>query len=502
METKTDTKNDVNNSNYKRMTKLSTISENPSTKINKYKSASKLKTNKSASKPKTNKKTDLKVDHRTRKNLEKKLTQPNRLLNVLNVVCPASNFCIAFGRENDKINAYFEGFSNFLHLSNKDPNFNLLSNGSNGFVNELIYDKNGYKSTTILKSALNSESDSLFYEGYVGLEYVNKLVPYFPCFLETYGLFYNNSDSLRQKLVSFNPSASKQTMDNIIKLMKKSLQTINFNQNTFKSSLSQSCLRNESFCVLVQYVENPISLFNFLNTKGHDKYSYCVEFPQILFQVYSVLAAIKREFTHYDLHVNNVLLYEVPNGQYIQMIYHNQDNTTTVINTRYIAKIIDYGRCFTKFTKKFYDALCDNRDCTSEGSDQCGNLNFGYNWFLKSIENDNYFISSVLNNPSHDLRLAFVSNKIPHYSGVLSSVLGTKILNKIHYEDNYGTPAIHKIKNKIANVSELRTKLKDYLSKFFVVKMNEDIEKLLGLTKLGVMDIYLDRSKEMTFHIL
>jgi hypothetical protein len=93
----------------------------------------------------------------------------------------------------------------------------------------------------------------------------------------------------------------------------------------------------------------------------------------VLYQVYMPLAMHADTFTHYDLHTGNVLLYEPVKGKYIEYHYHLKNNENISFKCCYLAKIIDYGRCFfvdkttpkkiTKTSKSIYDKLCQLESC-------------------------------------------------------------------------------------------------------------------------------------------
>ena len=64
---------------------------------------------------------------------------------------------------------------------------------------------------------------------------------------------------------------------------------------------------------------------DFLENKNQDP-DFLYTVINILFQIYSVLSVLQYEFTHYDLHPKNVLLYKVSNDGYITMNYTNFNN--------------------------------------------------------------------------------------------------------------------------------------------------------------------------------
>jgi hypothetical protein len=89
----------------------------------------------------------------------------------------------------------------------------------------------------------------------------------------------------------------------------------------------------------------------------------------VLYQIYMPLSTIANEFTHYDLHKGNVVIYEPKKGYYIDYTYILNDETKVEFKSRYIAKIIDYGRSFfddptkqdaTGSSKSIKKIICEN----------------------------------------------------------------------------------------------------------------------------------------------
>ena len=67
----------------------------------------------------------------------------------------------------------------------------------------------------ILKSALKSSSDNLYYEYLVGMNFLNNACTIFSCFLETYGYFSNTGGKLYNKMLHTN-SITKSDINNSI----------------------------------------------------------------------------------------------------------------------------------------------------------------------------------------------------------------------------------------------------------------------------------------------
>ena len=107
--------------------------------------------------------------------------------------------------------------------------------------------------------------------------------------------------------------------------------------------ITESCKNSEKFAILIQCIKDPITLQQFLDTRPNWNDEIC----NILYQVYVALDHLKEIFTHYDLHTSNVLLYTLPTNEYLTIHYNNESTgKTTTIRTRYLVKIIDYGRCY------------------------------------------------------------------------------------------------------------------------------------------------------------
>ena len=84
----------------------------------------------------------------------------------LKTICSDSGICIAFGKERSKIKKHFDGFVNFSKISGFAKK--IGENSNNGFIIEVPYSHEEYKSHAILKSSLepdkNGAPDNLVYE--------------------------------------------------------------------------------------------------------------------------------------------------------------------------------------------------------------------------------------------------------------------------------------------------------------------------------------------------
>ena len=278
---------------------------------------------------------------------------PEARANYLNMICSDSGVCIAFGQNTNMIKHHFKGFTDFTYLRNIKR---IGKPSANGFINEFKYEREGYVAHAILKSAMKIDSDNLFYEYLVG-QYVNKLNLLYPCFLETYGYFYYSS-----------PDTWKHFKNNKTIAVDYKYNLDLQSPNITSVSFSNSCKDSQHLCILIQHINEAISMdsqlenIEFIN---HD-------LLYVLYQIYMPLAMHADTFTHYDLHTGNVLLYEPVKGNYIQYYYHINNEIVT-FKCCYIVKIIDYGRSFfvdepnpnkmTKTSESIYDEICKLAEC-------------------------------------------------------------------------------------------------------------------------------------------
>ena len=75
----------------------------------------------------------------------------------LNTICSNSGFCLAFGKETDTINEYFNNFSNFNYI--EYPVTHIGSSSSNGFILKINYNRNNYRKNLINEHKFNQSND-------------------------------------------------------------------------------------------------------------------------------------------------------------------------------------------------------------------------------------------------------------------------------------------------------------------------------------------------------
>jgi hypothetical protein len=114
-----------------------------------------------------------------------------------------------------------------------------------------------------------------------------------------------------------------------------------------KVTTKNACENSMYLCILTQNIKDAKTLKSMLESKNGKKFAEN-DLASCLYQIYFALAATARYFTHYDLHYQNVLLYEPVENSYIDYRYENSDGSECHFKSKYIVKIIDYGRSFIK----------------------------------------------------------------------------------------------------------------------------------------------------------
>lgn len=418
----------------------------------------------------------------------------------LQSICSDSGVCLALGKNTNNIKDFFNNFTDFKYAN--DTIKRLGAPSENGFVNEVSYVREKYKAHSIIKSSAKSTSDNLFYEYLCGLV-INSWCVRFPCFLETYGI-YGYIDDYTWNKVKDNQTTSVSALKNYIVFLKSN--SLNVNSNDFNYLLEHSCLTSKHIAIMIQHIKNAKTLYDFFEDSINKFLFVNNQLVTILFQVYFTLYVLKDNFTHYDLHDENVLIYQPNQNGYIHYHYVLSNGDTISFKSPYMVKIIDYGRSYFKHESKddfnsanIYDKICQEKECKP-----CGEK-VGYGWLTKlgPLRNQSYIHSSVPNK-SHDLRLLYSFQKI-----LKKYKLHTKkhkkpkslyfnILNKLKYNTTYGTPEVKNngYPGKIQTVSDAFRGLSDLITHPDFFEYNE--AETENLDKLGDLYIY-ENNRPMKF---
>ena len=435
-----------------------------------------------------------------------------------NLICSDdNNVCLAFGQISDQVKDFFDGFVKFNFARKVIKRIGAPS--VNGFVFEIKNETKGHVAYSILKSSQEINSDNLMYEYNVGL-YLNKVNKLYPCFVETYGLFRYKSE----KDWEFFKDTKK--IDDLHALQTSLVpQPLNY---------AVGCQKSKHLAILIQHLPNPKTLEELTD----DTLFIKDELLSALFQLYIPLARLMNNFTHYDLHLGNILMYEPIKGKYIEYHYHNTPTfdssvkptrktqtaheaimklETIVFKSSYLLKIIDYGRSFfyedeKNNAKTVYKDICKTSQCdheTSDGIFTCGSK-YGLSWLENNSKNPegSHFISSQKANISHDLlplerlyqKFEDDKEKQGQLLPKLFKDLFENLLSKVGYEGDFGTFQERKTGypiSRIMNVQDASTIIADFVKTPYYIAHNNRVN--YGKAKLGELHIFMDGSRPMEF---
>lgn len=400
-----------------------------------------------------------------------KNTTFKRRAHFLSQICQDSNLCLALGKENRKIKAFFNDFQGLEFI--EPPIERKGAPSANGFVHRIHYRRNKYDAYAIMKSSAIKDGDNLAYEYLVG-KYLNDFQNRFPLFVETYALYSYIDETAWNHTKTTNQIAKQVFFKNINRITNQDI-----------TNIAQTCTHSKHLAILIQDIKDPISLKFATASQNFVKH----ELMNTLFHIYSILHTLRSSFTHYDLHDDNVLLYTLSPDSHIEYVYHVSAVETVKFKSKYMVKIIDYGRSFFPNAKKYHNNLCKTVECNPD----CGE-DVGYGFMNKAgTLRDQYYIWSNVHNQSHDLRLLKLINEKIKQHKIAEIDTQYAFLNKIIYRDMYGTPEkmTSGLPTKIHNVSDAFARIKS------MVLFNDAL--YATSSQLGVLHIYLDNTTPMRF---
>jgi hypothetical protein len=174
----------------------------------------------------------------------------------------------------------------------------------------------------------HENTDSLLYEYFVG-NILNTFTRT-PNLVKTLNLLYTQSDDYFEAI---------NTDGKLKQAHLKHFQSINNTPITYFFDKLEYILLETVF------LTNSTNLFQMLK-EPYDFFFYQTELWKILFQLYAFLRIHQNIFTHYDLHLNNIMLIKIPNKK-LQFVYDDGVKQIS-FQTMYLIKIIDYGRVFLR----------------------------------------------------------------------------------------------------------------------------------------------------------
>jgi hypothetical protein len=412
-------------------------------------------------------------------NISKALNKGHIQSKNLQTLCSDSSVCIAFGKQAKEISDFFNGYKKFDYV--ELPLRRIGAPSANGFIHEIKYSKLNYDAYAVLKSSADETTDNLYYEYRVG-KFVNVANKILPSFLETYGLFQYKDDVTYDKFKT-------------TKMIGTNLLTDAFTENP--PTLKDACTHSKYMCILIQHIKNAETLSSYNTNITFIKQ----DLAYVLFQVYASLFVLSASFTHYDLHDDNVLLYQPVNGKYIMYHYHDKNGIIISFKCPYIAKIIDYGRCYYRLShnensRKLHEEICKLRECDPK----CGEY-VGFTALQDEVKPPAFnYVEATNLNESHDLRLLNIVKdewrldiKNPEIYSVLKKVVYGKGLKGRDKELGTREEKKSGLPKKINNVSDAYNALFKELKKPMNIGLNNTYySDVYGYSKLGDLHIYMD----------
>lgn len=267
------------------------------------------------------------------------------LLIHLKEVCHNVGICLSLNYQYTEIMTLFNNFNDFTKLVIPRKYFSseinvpiISSSGINGLIRLLHYrekiDNETYDAYCVMKISKETKSDNLGYEYLVGKYLTNKLCREFPIFVPTYGLYLDNRPSVTRLDDPATTSMDRSVFSSLIPL-------------DYPTNINEICKRSKNLCLLGQYYSEFTELRTYIDNQRSKNYN---EVPFIVFQLYYALYHTREIFTHYDLNLGNIGIIELPNNSYIRYKYelknHLDNDITIEFSSKYIVKLIDYGRSF------------------------------------------------------------------------------------------------------------------------------------------------------------
>ena len=390
----------------------------------------------------------------------------------LKSICSDSGVCIAFGKEEEKIKQFFDNFTDFKYNVSRRK---IGAQSNNGFVYELTYERDDYLAHAVLKSASTRDADNLSYEYFVGKIINDNFLKKLPCFVETYGLYqYTIADDYKK----MRNNTSVNSLQSFLSMFTET--------SVPPLSEKKKCLSSIVLCILTQNIKNAKTVKSMLDAGPGRTHSEVSEFvindlAGCLFQVYFALDDLRDSFTHYDLHYQNVLLFEPVVNKYINYNYIGRDGSACSFKSKYIVKIIDYGRSFIisptgEGSVTEYQRICAEPFCKPH----CGE-EVGYYW-MNPVNNNPNINSCTTKNNTKDLWLLSILKK---YKSVCPLPL-VELFDKLNFGDGTQNSSVG-YPHRIFNVSDAKSCLSDIINS--VVEVQKNNAYYLPYTNLGTLTI-------------
>ena len=256
---------------------------------------------------------------------------------------------------------FHNGITDIQRVGDKSANGFVAKITTIDQLNTIINDfTEEYKEHFILKSVQREDdkshqkNDNPMYEFEAGL-FINTQLLYFPCFLRTYTLFHYGERN-RTKDLFMNFLKNVHLMNETAKETKRKtiaddIKTVGVENQT--DYTPESCASKNNFALLMDYFDGAVTLDSMLNNNNNDLLLGDEDKAKILFQIYAPLYALGEEtFQHKDLHTRNIMVKTFESEVTFTYILNKK---TITFKTKYLAKMIDYGRCYIPSTQEYLD---------------------------------------------------------------------------------------------------------------------------------------------------
>jgi len=442
----------------------------------------------------------------------------NYVLNLELLKYPSFDDFLMFQPGLHSINYYFNGINNINHFSQTVHRLGIASD--NGFLHRLTYNNNGRTLPVILKSNIRPMNDNLYHE-YVAGQCINEFSKYFPFFPRTYALgMYNNENTWRMFNEHYGTFGLLSPLSNYLNY----LNPLDQEQN-----LRISCSGAKHINIYLQFINIKCNLrqyFNNLKLYGRPQINRLYQTRLtynilMIYLVYKTLSKLGNYFTHYDLHNDNVVIYDIPEQKYIELEIKT-DAGIIQLRTNCIPIMIDFGRSYfncenlktgTLSSPNLMRNVCNydnrnpiiaNRVCPYYCGDEKGYGFFGNlnpDGTIGPTDVNSYWINRGMGNISHDLRLISDLKHNMSLSRLDMSISYinqfNELLNSIHYRDyhEFGMPETRNTvppMNPINNIHDVANYLETII---FLPEFKTDLYHELSLTNPNSYGtLYLDFS--------
>lgn len=344
-------------------------------------------------------------------------------------------FCIG----NNKLMDTFE-FTNFKYVTSLKT---IDSSKEN--INVLEYERNGYTAHAILKS---NTKHNLAYEYMVG-KFLQPFLQKVPSFVQTYGLYLYPTEKVRDKM-------DKNGLSLLVPLDPR--------------KVTQVCDDAPLETLLVQHFKSKT-----LSRMAKEPHFFIYDALYVFYQIYFTLNLMRKYFTHYDLHPDNIVLYEP--GGYIEYHYHLPKGVVH-FKSRYLVKLINYGKSHFIESQNYYDKVSDkvnDQECT------------GFEMF-KNKRNENPLYA----NQSQDLSLLKDYESLTKMKSHKNKYIQSFV--DIFKDTVYTSTQDLTHDDKVRNVSDAELRFRALIQDPIRQRINDNSYE--GFQKMGDLHVYTDKNME------